>query len=283
MCARCYTPVKPGVPWERHTPQVCYQAKEIAQKSEQVDRCTKHPPVESGCPPPPRLLLGKICPKCSPKTSVRCIDPNVLRNISKTGRAPTVLIYRIGPNSEVCNLIDPTRCPNNACTCKNRPETSTESIALRQFWLTYTARVKNSFDHNLPPEPLQNSSPDPDEPARRDEEEEEEEGRADPREADVDSDDECYDAQTLVQCYKMREADFFAYAIANPPETVKPQVFLREYLDEIMHFMKTSETLRNREDESFKMWIWAHVTFVDVDMTGGNTNRDLINKKNQHV
>ena len=286
MCARCYTPVKPGVPWERHTPQVCDRAKELRQKSDHVARCTNHPPAGPPHPPPPRLLVGEICPTCSPNTIVRCIEPDVLRNISKSDNAPTVIIYTIGPNSEVCNLIDPSRCPNNGCICKKN-ETSSENIAQRQFWLTYTVSVKNSFDHNLPPSPSDSSSdPETSDSARRDvhdddddDDDDDDEGIADPCESDVDSDDECYDAQTLVRCYKMRKADFFAYAIANPPETVKPQTFLLEYLDEIMHFMKTSETLRNRENESFKMWIWAHVIFVDTDMTGGNKNRDLINKK----
>ena len=271
VCARCYTPVNPGVPWERHTPQVCDRAKELRQKSDHVARCTNHPSAEPPRPPPPRLLVGEICPTYSPNTIARCIEPDVLRNISKSNDPHTVIIYTIGPNSEVCNLIDPSRCPNNGCICK-KPETSIENIAQRQFWLTYTVSVKNSFDHNLGnPIPSDLSSDSSSDSARRDvhDDDDDDDAIADPRESDVESDDERYDAQTLVQCYKMRKADMFAYAIANPPETVKPQVFLWEYLDEIMHFMKTSETLRNRENESFKMWIWAHVIFVDTDKLEG--------------
>ena len=128
VCARCYTPVKRGVPWESHTPQVCDRAKDLRQKSVHAARCTNHPPAGPQHPPPPRLLVGEICPTCSPNTIVRCIEPDVLRNISKSDNAPTVIIYTIGPSSEVCNLIDPSRCPNNGCICK-KPETSTENIA----------------------------------------------------------------------------------------------------------------------------------------------------------
>ena len=255
---------------------MCNLAKEQFENSDTVTRCTNHPDQES--PPPPRLLIGDICPTCSPNTTVRIIEPNILRSITQNGHPHTVIIYTIGPNSEVCNIIDPSRCENNECICK-RPETSYECIAQRQFWLTYTVRVKNSFDHNLS---LENTPSDSDNPLPA--------SNADPRESDVefdsddddgddDVDDENYSAQTLVQCYKMRKADMFAYAIANPPLTVKPHAFLWEYVDEILHFMKTSETLRNRETESFKMWIWAHTIFIDTQKNNLEKDRDLINKK----
>ena len=271
VCARCYTPVKSGVPWESHTPQQCSAAKELRRTSDHVARCTNHQPAGPGLPQPPRLLVGEICPTCSPNTTVRCIEPQVLRNISTSGKAPTVIIYIIGPNSEVCNLIDPGRCPNSECVCKKN-ENSSENIAQRLFWLSYTTSVRNSFDHNsVLSEPQTSDSARPDE--------DHDEDMADRCESDSDSEDECYDAQPLVRCYKMKKADFFAYAIANPPETVKPHTFLLEYLDEIIHFMKTSETLRNRENESFKMWIWAHTSFVDTGPRGADKNRDQFNKK----
>ena len=269
VCSGCYTAVDPSLPWTTHTPQVCNVAKGHFENSEVAARCANHPDQDS----PPKLLIGNICPTCSPNTTVRIIEPNILRNISPNSNPHTVIIYTIGPNSEVCNLIDPSRCGNNACLCK-KPQTSIESNAQQQFWRTYTVSVTNSFDHNLSlenaPSDSDNPSP-PQSPA----------SNADPRESDVefDSDDENYDAQTLVQCYKMRRADMFAYAIANPPVTVKPRDFLWEYVDEILHFMRTSETLRNRETESFKMWLWVHTIFIDTQKNDLEKGRDLFNKK----
>ena len=208
MCSRCYTTVNPTLPWTTHTPQVCDATKEQFEKCESVNRCTNHPDQEL----PPRLLVGNICPTCSPNTIVRIIDPIILRDITPKSNPRTVKIYTIGPTSEVCNLIDPSRCRNNECLCK-KPDLSNESGERERFWFTYTVRVKNSFDHNFS-RYLPSDSP----PAS---------SNVDPHQSDVESvsdddddDNENYNAQPLAQCYKMRKADMFAFAIANPPVTV---------------------------------------------------------------
>ena len=74
----------------------------------------------------------------------------------------------------------------------------------------------------------------------------------------------------------MPVADMFAFAIKDPPETVFPHTFLSQYCDPILEFINSSRVLHNRQQDSFKLWIWAHTHFVRVsnDESVGETNRD---------
>merc|ERR1712215_620521 len=64
---------------------------------------------------------------------------------------------------------------------------------------------------------------------------------------------------------RMPVADLFAFAIRDPPPTEFPHTFLSQYCGPILQFINSSSVFRNRQEDSFKLWIWAHSHFVRVN------------------
>ena len=73
------------------------------------------------------------------------------------------------------------------------------------------------------------------------------------------------------------------FAIRNPPDTVLPSTFLLDNVDEILSHMRDSELLKNREHDTFRLWIWANTHFVRVAHHNLNPDDDLYSCKKHNT
>ena len=259
ICKGCYSPTQ-ELNWASHSQEMCKKRKCERQQKEHQEICNKHPREES-----PALLLGGICPLCSPNLTVRAIEPDILRIIhkNKLKKPFSFPIYSVNNASQTCDYQKSINCTESSCMCKrvhfaDNPATNLRATA-EAFWSDYKANVNLSFDHNaicIPYAKPEDASPPP---------------------SPLAADD--FDAGDLVEECKMADVDLFAFAIKNPPLTVQPHHYLSQFSDKIFEFMRSSESLSNRKYDSFKLWIWAHSHFVRVNKDGnldvGDDDRDI--------
>ena len=261
ICRSCYGLVR-DLEWRSHTQQLCSGRRSQFLSDENVEICRHHPREQA-----PALLLGGICPLCSPDILVRTVEAAQLRALGVGGKGKsggdagvplldTNAIYRVDENSRVCNFLDAENCPDSECPCKR--QRSDHNACTREFWSDYNRNVKHAFDHSLSFKPH----------------------ATDPCDEEADDDD---DARPLVRTDTMVDADLYGFAIRNPPDTVLPSAFLLDNFDEILSHMRDSELLRNQEHDTFRLWIWATTHFVRVAHHNLNPNDDLYECKKHNT
>ena len=194
----------------------------------------------------PALLLGGICPLCSPNIIVKGIHPALLRSLEGEGEQGihlnTINIYNVNSNSHVCNFLNTEKCQDRVCWCKRSNNSC--KVPTQEFWFNYSTCVKRAFDHSDVFKPyargtLSDNSNDP--------------AHSHALTGNNDSNEE-----PLVTTHTMPDADLYAFAIRNPPDTVFPSTYMLSNIDEILRFMRSSELLKNNDKSSYKMWIWSH-------------------------
>ena len=124
ICRSCYGRIR-DLEWRSHTEQLCYERRRRFLCDEHVEICRHHPREQA-----PALLLGGVCPLCSPDILVRTIEAAQLRGlgVSDEGKSEgdvgvqhdTNAIYRVNENSQVCNFLDAENCPDVGCPCKRQ-------------------------------------------------------------------------------------------------------------------------------------------------------------------
>merc|ERR1712121_324251 len=97
------------------------------------------------------------------------------------------------------------------------------------------------------------------------------------------SDEEADDDVPLVRTDTMDGVELYGFAIRNPPDTVLPSTFLLDNVDEILSHMRDSELLKNREHDTFRLWIWANTHFVRVAHHNLNPDDDLYSCKKHNT
>ena len=117
ICRSCYAPVR-DLKWSSHTQELCSERRRELLRHEHAEICRNHPRAQA-----PALLLGRICPLCSPDILVKTVEADQLRalGLNNVGmRIDTNAIYRVNENSQVCNFLDAENCPDVGCPCKRQ-------------------------------------------------------------------------------------------------------------------------------------------------------------------
>ena len=135
---------------------MCLERRSQLLCREHVEICRHHPREQA-----PALLLGGICPLCSPDILVKTIGSDQLRALGvstkeKSGgdvgvHLDTNAIYRVNENSRVCNFLDAVKCSNVRCPCKRQKRG--HNALTREFWSDYDRNAKWAFDHSIPFKP----------------------------------------------------------------------------------------------------------------------------------
>ena len=86
----------------------------------------------------------------------------------------------------------------------------------------------------------------------------------------------------ITEC-RMRGADVFAFSIRDPSLGVAPHLHLTNHLNDILRDINNSELIRPHPNESYRMFIWAHSTFVRVKGDEENKPLDECNKKKHNT
>ena len=237
--------------WNSHTDSLCEASRqESISRGEQDTPSCPHHPFPQGTP----LLLGSICVLCSPHKFIRSIEPSVLRNLKdlQETKPESLLICYIDNSSAICNLTDPVNCRKSNCVCsKHSIIDASQRELCRVFWLE---RETLFNPHNAQEPTSEDENMDANVQIEDD----------DTQNSQIISELSDFNTDGLVKECTMRNGDLFAFAIKDPPPTVKPQTLLSQYVDEILEAIRSSYLLRNRENDSFKLWIWGHSHFVKV-------------------
>ena len=252
ICVKCYEPVR-ELEWSSHTKIECNEKKTKAINGE-VSICQEHPQEDA-----PALLLGRICPLCSPDIKLRGIDPDLLCGLqaadSKKTKGEegielkTIQIYAINSNSQLCNYLDSKKCQDIACWCK-KANNSCKNLT-QQFWLNYKSSVKHPFDHSVIFKPYardtlsENTNDQPQSPSLGNNNDSLSENTNDPAHSPHPpnspplSDNNELNEEPLVTIHTMPDADLYGFAIRNPPDTVLPSTFMLANINEILNVMKS--------------------------------------------
>ena len=148
ICRSCYAPVR-DLKWSSHTQELCSERRSQLLRHEHAEICRNHPRGQA-----PALLLGRICPLCSPDILVKTVEADQLRalGLNNVGmRIDTNAIYRVNENSQVCNFLDAENCPDIECPCKRQKRG--HNALTRKFWSDYNRNAKHAFDHSTPFKP----------------------------------------------------------------------------------------------------------------------------------
>ena len=255
---------------------------------ESVKICPNHPSEES-----PALLVGGICALCNPNIYVKIIDPEILHVIKSIDviDPPPPCIYKIR-RSKIVIFKGLTK---SELTVQCSPSRMKVLLQRGDFWADYEKNVKCYVDHNEIFIPHAKNSSDTDPPGNNANEgsqssphpHESRDSNAGPSENNDDDaapqsptpDDalieRCGLSPEFLKVCRMPVADLFAFAIRDPPPTEFPHTFLSQYCEPILQFINSSSVFRNRQEDSFKLWIWAHSHFVRVK----NDESDEKNRK----
>ena len=285
ICKNCH--VKVGEILESsHTPQLCQEQRRATLNLESVKICPNHPSEES-----PALLVGGICALCNPNIYVKIIDPEILRDIKGIDviDPPPPCIYKIR-RSKIVIFKGLTK---SELTVQCSPSRMKVLLQRGDFWADYEKNVKCYVDHNEIFIPHANFTSDTDPPGNNANEgsqssphphESRDSNTGPSPDDDVAPQSPTPDDALIERCglspeflkvCRMPVADLFAFAIRDPPPTEFPHTFLSQYCEPILQFINSSSVFRNRQEDSFKLWIWAHSHFVRVK----NDESDEKNRK----
>ena len=115
------------------------QRSRLEESAGQHNVCSHHKKNEA-----PAILVGDICPVCSPNFKVQCIDPVHLHPSDNSTADNIIFLYEI-KNSIICNFAYERVCNIDDCTCKkpffiiNREKGEKDR---KEFWGDYITNLR---------------------------------------------------------------------------------------------------------------------------------------------